>query len=50
MTPYVLILFKFLGVGHLDIAEERVVDTIHRLDHCFYCQLLGVPKLGVGTG
>ncbi|MGZ3756700.1 MAG: FUSC family membrane protein [Mucilaginibacter sp.] len=28
MTPYVLILFKFLGVGHLDIAKERVVDTI----------------------
>jgi uncharacterized membrane protein (TIGR01666 family) len=28
MTPYVLILFKFLGVGHLDIVEERVVDTI----------------------
>ncbi|MDB5110094.1 MAG: hypothetical protein JWR67_1208 [Mucilaginibacter sp.] len=28
MTPYVLILFKFLGVGHLDIFEERIVDTI----------------------
>jgi uncharacterized membrane protein (TIGR01666 family) len=28
MTPYVLILFKFLGVGHLDIVEERVVDTV----------------------
>jgi uncharacterized membrane protein (TIGR01666 family) len=28
MTPYVLILFKFLGVGHLNIVEERVVDTI----------------------
>ena len=28
MTPYVLILFKFLGVGHLDIVGERVVDTI----------------------
>jgi len=28
MTPYVLILFKFLGVGHLDIAKERVVDTL----------------------
>ncbi|WP_214070321.1 FUSC family membrane protein [Mucilaginibacter sp. dw_454] len=27
MTPYVLILFKFLGVGHLNIVEERVVDT-----------------------
>jgi uncharacterized membrane protein YccC len=28
MTPYVLIMFKFLGVGHLNIAEERVADTI----------------------
>lgn len=28
MTPFVLILFKFLGVGHLNIVEERVVDTI----------------------
>lgn len=28
MTPYVLILFKFLGVGHLNVAEERIIDTI----------------------
>lgn len=28
MTPYVLILFKILGVGHLDIAKERIVDTL----------------------
>jgi uncharacterized membrane protein (TIGR01666 family) len=28
MTPYVLILFKFLKIGHLDIVEERIVDTI----------------------
>jgi uncharacterized membrane protein (TIGR01666 family) len=28
MTPYVLILFKFLGIGHLDIVEERVLDTV----------------------
>jgi len=28
MTPYVLILFKFLGIGHLDIVEERILDTI----------------------
>ncbi len=28
MTPYVLILFKFLGIGHLNIVEERVVDTV----------------------
>jgi uncharacterized membrane protein (TIGR01666 family) len=28
MTPYVLILFKFLGVGHINVAEERIIDTI----------------------
>ncbi|MEO8885610.1 MAG: FUSC family membrane protein [Mucilaginibacter sp.] len=28
MTPYVLILFKFLGIGHLDIVEERILDTV----------------------
>ncbi len=28
MTPYILILFKFLGVGHLDIVKERIVDTL----------------------
>jgi len=28
MTPYVLILFRFLGVGHLNVAEERIIDTV----------------------
>lgn len=28
MTPYILILFRFLGVGHLDLAEERIIDTL----------------------
>jgi uncharacterized membrane protein (TIGR01666 family) len=28
MTPYVLILFKFLKIGHLDIVEERIIDTV----------------------
>ncbi|PTQ96788.1 putative membrane protein (TIGR01666 family) [Mucilaginibacter yixingensis] len=27
-TPYVLILFKFLGVGHVTILQERIIDTI----------------------
>jgi uncharacterized membrane protein (TIGR01666 family) len=26
MTPYILILFKFLGVGH--VVEERILDTL----------------------
>jgi uncharacterized membrane protein (TIGR01666 family) len=28
MTPYVLILFKFLGVGLLNVAQERIIDTV----------------------
>jgi YccS/YhfK family integral membrane protein len=28
MTPYVLILFKFLGVGGINLAKERVIDTV----------------------
>ncbi|MBK0381044.1 FUSC family protein [Mucilaginibacter segetis] len=28
MTPYILILFKFLGVGLLNVAQERIIDTI----------------------
>jgi uncharacterized membrane protein (TIGR01666 family) len=28
MTPYVLILFKFLKIGEFDIVEERILDTV----------------------
>ncbi|MEO6850211.1 MAG: FUSC family membrane protein [Mucilaginibacter sp.] len=28
MTPYVLILFEFLGVSHINLAKERIIDTI----------------------
>jgi uncharacterized membrane protein (TIGR01666 family) len=28
MTPYVLLLLKFLGVGQMNVAEERILDTI----------------------
>lgn len=27
LTPYLLILFRFMGAGFINIAEERVVDT-----------------------
>jgi uncharacterized membrane protein (TIGR01666 family) len=27
MTPYILILFSFLGAGNLNIAQERIFDT-----------------------
>ncbi|MFC5269847.1 FUSC family membrane protein [Adhaeribacter terreus] len=28
MTPFVLILFNFLGDGNLNIAQERIIDTL----------------------
>jgi len=28
LTPYLLILFSFLGLGYLDVIEERVLDTV----------------------
>ncbi|GAB3925891.1 FUSC family protein [Larkinella terrae] len=28
MTPYILILFRFLGLGGISVAEERVLDTL----------------------
>ncbi|SHK33345.1 FUSC family membrane protein [Hymenobacter psychrotolerans] len=28
MTPFVLILFSFLGLGYLEVVEERVLDTV----------------------
>ncbi|GAB3914784.1 FUSC family membrane protein [Larkinella knui] len=28
MTPYILILFRFLGLGGINVAEERVLDTL----------------------
>ena len=28
MTPYVLILFKFLGLGFRNVLQERVIDTL----------------------
>ncbi|RYU84310.1 FUSC family membrane protein [Hymenobacter persicinus] len=28
LTPYLLILFSFLGLGYLDVVEERILDTV----------------------
>ncbi|MBO0357236.1 FUSC family protein [Hymenobacter sp. BT186] len=28
MTPFVLILFSFLGLGYLQVVEERILDTV----------------------
>ncbi|GAA4012394.1 FUSC family membrane protein [Hymenobacter fastidiosus] len=28
LTPFILILFSFMGLGYLDVVEERVLDTV----------------------
>jgi len=28
VTPFVIILFKFVGIGFIDVAQERVLDTV----------------------
>jgi uncharacterized membrane protein (TIGR01666 family) len=43
MTPYVLILFKFLGIGHLNIVEERIVDTVIGSSIAFIASYLIFP-------
>lgn len=44
MTPYVLILFKFLGVGHLDVAEERIIDTLLGASIAFLASYIVFPS------
>jgi len=43
MTPYVLILFKFLGVGLLNIAQERILDTVIGSSIAFIASYLIFP-------
>ncbi|MBC8154858.1 MAG: FUSC family protein [Bacteroidetes bacterium] len=44
LTPYVLILFRFMGAGYLDIAEERVLDTLIGCVIAFLASYLLFPK------
>lgn len=44
LTPYVLILFRFMGVGYLDIAGERVLDTAIGSVIAFLASYLLFPK------
>lgn len=44
LTPYVLILFRFLGAGNIDIAEERVLDTFIGCIIAFLASYLLFPK------
>ncbi len=43
MTPYVLILFKFLKIGHIDIVGERILDTIVGSSIAFVASYLIFP-------
>ena len=43
MTPYVLILFKFLGLGHLNIVQERIIDTLIGSGIAFIASYLVFP-------
>ncbi|WP_457127967.1 FUSC family membrane protein [Mucilaginibacter sp. HD30] len=47
MTPYVLILFKFLGIGGFDILEERIMDTAIGSGYSHIGKLSCIPYLGV---
>ncbi|WP_295716176.1 FUSC family membrane protein [Mucilaginibacter sp.] len=42
-TPYVLILFKFLGVGLINVAQERILDTVIGSSIAFIASYLIFP-------
>ncbi|UYZ62964.1 FUSC family membrane protein [Hymenobacter weizhouensis] len=44
MTPFVLILFSFLGLSYLQVAEERVLDTVVGCAIAFAASYLLFPR------
>lgn len=44
VTPFVLILFKFIGLSFMDVAKERVIDTIIACAIAFPISYLLFPK------
>ncbi len=44
LTPYLLILFDFLGAGFLGIVEERIIDTLIGSGIAFLASYLLFPK------
>ena len=44
MTPFILLLFKFLGVGGFDLVQERVVDTLIGSAIAFLASYLILPS------
>ncbi|HYH15786.1 MAG TPA: FUSC family membrane protein, partial [Flavisolibacter sp.] len=44
VTPFVLILFKFIGLGFIDVARERIIDTVVACAIAFPISYLLFPK------
>jgi uncharacterized membrane protein YccC len=44
MTPYILILFSFLGENNINIAKERMIDTLIGSFIAFFSSLLVLPN------
>jgi uncharacterized membrane protein (TIGR01666 family) len=44
VTPFVLILFKFIGLEFIDVAQERVIDTVIGCAIAFPISYLLFPK------
>ncbi len=44
VTPFVLILFHFLGLGYISIVQERIVDTVIGCVIAFAASYLFLPK------
>ena len=49
LTPYVLILFHFLGVGALNVASERLIDTAIGSALAAIGSYFFVSTMGIGT-
>ncbi len=47
VTPYILILFNFLGAGFVNVAEERLLDTAIGSLLAFLASYLLFPQLGI---
>lgn len=44
MTPYILILFSFLGENNINIAKERMIDTLIGSFIAFFSSLVVLPN------
>ncbi|HEY0669427.1 MAG TPA: FUSC family membrane protein [Sphingobacteriaceae bacterium] len=44
MTPYILILFSLLGVGGINVAQERIIDTLIGCSIAFVASYFVLPS------